>query len=69
MEFRPWLIGDRDQLLIALFEDLAKAIAGLENAAGDATGITKLAASDVVEQVKTFAGHLGPVGKLSMRIG
>ena len=24
VEFRPWLIGDRDQLLSALFEDLAK---------------------------------------------
>lgn len=65
VEFRPWLIGDREQLLFALFEDLAKAIAGLEHAAGDATGATKLAAKDVAEQVKSFARHLGPVGKLA----
>ncbi|CAN7620003.1 KAP family P-loop NTPase fold protein [Rhizobium sp. LjRoot258] len=65
VEFRPWLIGDRDQLLTALFEDLAKAIAELQHASGDATGTTKQAAEDVVEQVKSFARHLGPVGKLA----
>ncbi|RWY88578.1 NTPase KAP [Rhizobium leguminosarum] len=69
VEFRPWLIGDRDQLLSALFEDLAKAIAGLQHAAGDATGVTKLAAKDVAEQVKSFARHLGPVGKLAGLLG
>ena len=65
VEFRPWLIGDRDQLLAALFEDLAKAIAGLEYASGDATGTTKITAKSVAEQVKSFARHLGPVGKLA----
>jgi len=69
VEFRPWLIGDRDQLLTALFEDLAKAIAGLQHASGDATGTTALAASDVVTQVRKFARHLGPVGKLSGVLG
>lgn len=69
VEFRPWLIGDRDQLLAALFEDLAKAIAGLEHASGDATGTTQLAAKDVAEQVKSFARHLGPVGKLAGAVG
>lgn len=65
IEFRPWLIGDRDQLLAALFEDLAKSIANLEHAAGDATGTTAIAAKDVAEQVKSFARHLGPLGKLA----
>lgn len=65
IEFRPWLIGDRDQLLAALFEDLAKAIAGLEHASGDATGTSLIAAKSVAEQVKSFARHLGPVGKLA----
>src|SRR5690606_25518332 len=69
VEFRPWLVGDRDQLLAALFEDLAKAIAGLEHASGDATGTTQLAAKDVAEQVKSFARHLGPVGKLAGAVG
>ncbi|HEX8055260.1 MAG TPA: P-loop NTPase fold protein [Novosphingobium sp.] len=65
VEFRPWLIGDRDQLLAALFEDLAKAIAALEYASGDATGTTQIAAKSVAEQVKSFARHLSPVGKLA----
>lgn len=65
VEFRPWLIGDRDQLLTGLFEDLAKAIAQLQHASGDATGTTKQAAGDVVAQVRNFARHLGPVGKLA----
>ena len=65
VEFRPWLIGDRDQLLNSLFEELAKAIAGLEREGGDATRATTLAAKDVAAQVKSFARHLGPVGKLA----
>ena len=65
IEFRPWLIGDRDQLLTALFEDLAKAVAELQYALGDASGTTKQAAGDVVKQVKNYARHLGPVGKLA----
>jgi hypothetical protein len=69
VEFRPWLIGDRDQLLSALFEDLAKAVAGLQHAAGDATETTRLAVRDVVEQVRSFGRHLGPIGKLSGVLG
>ncbi|MDW9912167.1 NTPase KAP [Sinorhizobium meliloti] len=69
IEFRPWLIGDRDQLLTALFEDLAKAVAELQHALGDASGTTKQAASDVVKQVRSYARHLGPVGKLASLAG
>lgn len=42
VEFRPWLIGDRDVLLTSLFGDLAKAIADLQLEAGDATGVTNV---------------------------
>lgn len=65
VEFRPWLIGDRDQLLSALFEDFAKAIAGLDLATGDATRATNQYIKDAIEQVRGFAQHLGPVGKLA----
>lgn len=65
IEFKPWLIGDRDQLLVALFEDLVKAIAGLEHARGDATNSTVLAATEVANKVRRFASHLGPLGKLA----
>ncbi|TKV35563.1 NTPase KAP [Sphingobium sp. MP9-4] len=65
VEFRPWLVGDRDQLLASLFEDLVKAIAGLEHAGGDATGTSMITAKEVSEKARRFAGHLGPVGKLA----
>lgn len=65
VEFRPWLIGDRDQLLASLFEDLVKAIAGLEHAGGDATRTSVITAKDVAEKARKFAGHLGPLGKLA----
>ncbi len=69
VEFRPWLIGDRDQLLASLFEDLVKAIAGLEQASGDATGKSIITAKEVAEKARKFAGHLGPVGKLAALAG
>lgn len=65
VEFRPWLIGDRDQLLAGLFEDLVKAIAGLESAAGDTTRATVLSAKDVAEKARRFASHLGSAGKFA----
>lgn len=65
VEFRPWLVGDRDQLLANLFDDLVKAIAGLEHAGGDATGKSMITAKEVAEKARKFAGHLGPVGKLA----
>lgn len=65
VEFRPWLIGDRDQLLASLFEDLVKAIASLEHAGGDATRTSVITAKDVAEKTRKFARHLGPLGKLA----
>lgn len=65
VEFRPWLVGDRDQLLTALFDDLAKAVAALERAGGDATGSTVLAAKGVSDKVRSYARHLGPAAKLA----
>lgn len=65
VEFRPWLVGDRDQLLTTLFDDLAKTIAAVEHASGDATRVTTRAARDVAEQARRFARHLGPWGKLA----
>jgi predicted KAP-like P-loop ATPase len=65
VEFRPWLVGDRDQLLVELFDALAKAIAELERLAGDATKSTVQTAKGVAEKVRGFARHLGPAGKLT----
>lgn len=69
VEFRPWLIGDRDQLLAGLFEDLVKAIASLEYEGGDATRASVEGARAVASQARRFAAHLGPVGKLANLAG
>jgi predicted KAP-like P-loop ATPase len=68
VEFRPWLIGDRDQLLTGLFEDIVKAISSLEYAGSDSTP-THLSAKEVAEKARRFASHLGPVGKLAGLVG
>lgn len=65
VEFRPWLVGDRDQLLSELFDALASALSDLEYAGGDATRKTALAATGAAEKLRSYARHLGPAGKLA----
>lgn len=65
VEFRPWLVGDRDQLLGALFQDLAKSIAAIELAQGDASRSTAQAVRSAASKARDFARHLGPIGKLA----
>lgn len=65
VEFRPWLVGDRDQLLVELFDALASAVADLEHAGGDATRRTTLAAKGAAAKLRSYAQHLGPAGKLA----
>lgn len=62
--FRPWLIGDRDALLTALFGDLADKIAGVTLARGDASPITVLKAQKTARAVRRFAHALGSLGDL-----
>lgn len=69
IEFRPWLIGDRDQLLTALFDDLVKAISEIEHARGNTTAKTKLAATSVAEKARKFGNSLSPIGKLASVAG
>jgi hypothetical protein len=64
VDFKPWLVGDRDQLLTALFEDLIKALAALKAAGGDATDKTSLAAGDAAEKARRFARHLVPLSRI-----
>ena len=64
MDFRPWLVGDRDQLVSAFFSDLVSTVAALKLEGGDATDSTKGQLADLVEKVRGFGRHLGPAGKL-----
>ncbi|WP_312404756.1 P-loop NTPase fold protein, partial [Brevundimonas sp.] len=64
IEFRPWLIGDRDALLQALFSEFANALERLgAEEAGPARG--KLSAAEAAgKELRAFAARLGGVGKL-----
>lgn len=64
LEFRPWLIGDRDQLLNSLFADLAAIIdeIGAEN--GDLTGKSVSQTKAVAEGIRQFATRLSGPGKI-----
>lgn len=69
IEFKPWLIGDRDSLLLALFSELAAAVDSIEEAAGSAAGRQRRELGKVGEQVRQFAARLGGVGKAAKLAG
>lgn len=64
VEFRPWLIGNRDALLAALFVDLRKAVDQISLRQGDATGASVTASKAAAENLRKFAARLEPVGSL-----
>jgi len=64
VDFAPWLVGDRDQLLVALFEELSRSIDAIAHELGDATGTTVSAARSAADQLRRYAAYLGPAGKL-----
>jgi predicted KAP-like P-loop ATPase len=62
INFRPWLIGNRDSLLAYLFTALNKGIAEFEQQQGNATKDTMLKAKAAGKALQTFANGLGHVG-------
>lgn len=64
IEFKPWLIGDRDSLLLALFSELATAVEGIEKASSDPNAASPAKLGDIGEEVRKFASRLGGFGKL-----
>lgn len=64
VDFAPWLVGDRDQLLVSLFEELSRSIDAIALAEGNATGVTVTAARSAADQLRRYATYLGPAGKL-----
>jgi hypothetical protein len=69
VEFKPWLIGDRDSLLLALFTELAIAVDAIEETAGDDIGRRKHSLGETSKKVVGFATHLGGVGTLAKVAG
>lgn len=64
INFRPWLIGDRDALLTTLFSDLADKIADVHLSRGNATNETILKAKKAAEAVRNFGKALTRAGEL-----
>lgn len=62
INFRPWVIGNRDTLLASLFAALSDEMHRVELAAGDATGISKQKAKEAAEALRKFVGGLGKTG-------
>lgn len=69
LEFRPWLIGDRDQLLGSLFADLASVIDTIRADRGDLTGKSVAQAKAAAKAVRQFATRLSGAGKLIAAAG
>lgn len=62
INFRPWLVGNRDALIGNLFSELSKEIDRMALNAGDATRITAARVKDASEALRKFAVGLGRVG-------
>lgn len=62
INFRPWLVGNRDALLANLFASLSKELNLVALRAGDASGISKEKAKAAGEALRKFVSGLGSAG-------
>ncbi|MBB2674523.1 UNVERIFIED_ORG: putative KAP-like P-loop ATPase [Rhizobium esperanzae] len=62
INFRPWLIGNRDALITSLFGELAKQLDQVALNAGDATRISVAKAKEAGEALRKFMNGLGKAG-------
>lgn len=69
VEFKPWLIGDRNGLLLALFTEIAIAVDAIEEGAGDAGGRRRRELGDAGKKVVGFAAQLSGLGTLAKLAG
>lgn len=69
IEFKPWLIGDRDSLLLALFSELAIAVDAIEEGTGKPVGRRLRELGEAGKKVVGFAAQLSGVGTLAKVAG
>ncbi|UHC17311.1 KAP family NTPase [Methylobacterium currus] len=62
INFRPWLVGNRDALIYSLFEDLLHKIDEVALRAGDAAGINLAKAKEAGDALRGFIGRLSKAG-------
>jgi hypothetical protein len=64
VNFRPWLVGNRDALLVNLFASLTKTIDQVALEAGDASRISATKAKVAAEALRKFVAALGKTGSV-----
>lgn len=69
VNFRPWLIRDRDTLLPALFLELTVAIDSIYQKRGDSTRSSLTKARDAAVAIRSFARAIGRAGDLVQLAG
>lgn len=69
IEFKPWLVGDRDALLRALFTELVAGIDAIELEGGDATGIGLRQMARAGDALREFGSKLEGAGKVMKAAG
>lgn len=69
IEFKPWLVGDRDSLLQSLFVELAAGLDTIEHEAGNSTNLTISKAKSAGASVRDFAANLGGVASAAKSVG
>src|SRR5271165_4868712 len=62
IDFRPWLIGNRDALITSLFGELSRQLDQVALNAGDATRISVAKAKEAGEALRRFMSALGKTG-------
>jgi predicted KAP-like P-loop ATPase len=70
--FRPWLIGNRDALLAALFSELADTVAKIKLSVGDATQSTLRGIDSTAESLRSYGrrlGSLAPIAQFADAVG
>lgn len=72
INFRPWLIGNRDALIASLFAELSQQLDDVDSNAGNATRTNKTKAKEAAEALRSFVNGLSKaatavkfVGKVS----
>ena len=64
INFRPWLVGNRDALLTSLFGSISHAIADIKLSKGDATDSTAAKVKVTAEALRKFTAAIGRAGEL-----
>jgi len=62
IDFRPWLIGNRDALITSLFAELSNQLDQVASKAGDATPVSVTKAKEAVEALRQFMSAVSRAG-------